>query len=163
MIIRHIISSGIRLGFVMVALACALGFVDNIILKKADKPLCIQSELPEGELCMSTLQREWGDRIVWIDTRHDKDYMTNHLVFADDRMFRIQSGVSTQEQFDAALARLIEAGESDECIVVFCKPGCDSAQVVAQHLRKEQALFDAPVFVLSRGWEALLDAGIAEK
>ncbi len=159
---RTILSSAMRLGLVMVVLALILALIDSLFLNSSDKQLCDQSTLPEGVLCVETLQREWENRVVWIDTRHDNDYTTNHLIFPDRRMFRIQSGVKMQGQLDAALTRLIEAQEKNECILVFCKKGCDSADYIAQKLR-ETELIDAPIYVLSDGWDALLEAGIASQ
>ncbi len=162
MLFKSSIPSLLRLGLIFMLVAGVLALMDRVYFQDAQKSVCVQADLAEGELCIATVTKEWGQRVVWVDTRHDNDFMTNHLIFPDNRMFRIQPGVKMQAQFDAALTRLFEASEKNECIVVFCKKGCDSASEVAIYLR-ESGMVDAPVYVLSGGWDALLDAGIATK
>ncbi len=159
---KSIIPSILRLGVVILLLAGGLALLDRFYLSQTQKSSCVQADLPEGVMCIESILKEWGQRIVWVDTRHDNDFMTNHLIFSDNRMFHIQPGVKMQSQFDAALTRLFEAQEKNECVVIFCKQGCESSSEVAKHLR-ESGMVDAPVYVLHGGWDALLDAGIAQK
>lgn len=151
----------VRLGFIIVALALVLYWVDAAWFAPRRLPPCVQSELPEGRICMATLTSKWQGNVVWIDARSESDYEINHLMLQDNRMFPIRPGARRQELLDAALERLIAAKEKGECIVVFCTNDCASSTEIADELR-QLGLIEAPVYVLQGGWNALLEAGMVK-
>lgn len=149
----------IRLGFVIVALAVVLYWVDAAFFAPRRLPLCVQSELPTGRVCLETVRNQYGDKVVWIDARSESDYEINHLLFNDNRMFPIRPGAQKQEQIDAAVERLMTAAEQGECVLVFCTNDCTSSEDIARELRELQVT-EAPIYVLEGGWDVLKAAGM---
>ncbi len=160
-LLPQILIPSIRLGFIILLLAGGIAAVDYFFLAPRRLPPCDSASLPAGHICMDDLTQQWGERIIWVDTRSDNEYTTNHLMFPDKRVFRIQSGNKRQQQVDAAISRLSQAHEEKACIVVFCSASCQSSTEIADYLRSLQFI-EAPIFVLSGGWDALLEAGIAK-
>lgn len=149
----------IRLGFIILAVAVVLYWVDSAFFAPRRLPACVQAELAEGRVCLETVRREYGDKVVWIDARSESDFEVNHLMFNDNRMFPIRPGARRQELLDAAVERLVAAGEKGECIVVFCTNECTSSEDIARELRSLE-LTVAPIYVLEGGWEVLKAAGM---
>lgn len=149
----------IRLGFVILAVAVVLYWVDSAFFAPRRLPACVQAELSEGRVCLETVRMEYGDKVVWVDARSESDFEVNHLMFNDNRMFPIRPGARRQELLDAAVERLMAAGEKDECIVVFCTNECTSSEDIARELRSLE-LTEAPIYVLEGGWEVLKAAGM---
>lgn len=143
----------LRLGLAIVALALLLYWADASYFAPRRLPPCQQESLPEGRICPEILRTQWAGRTVWVDARSESDYELNHLILSDNRMFPIRTG-DFAHQFDAAIGRLIEAGDRNECIVVFCTQSCSSAEDIAARLRLS-GLITAPIFVLEGGWDAL--------
>jgi hypothetical protein len=81
-------------------------------------------------------------------------------MLAENRMFPIRKGAEMQQQIDAAIARMLEAAEKNECIVVFCTAECTASEEIAAELR-ELGLIEAPIYTLQGGWDALKRAGMA--
>ena len=144
----------IKIGLIILGLSIILAWLDTRIFEPNRMPPCQQDQLAEHHICLEKLLKDWSDKIVWIDARNQNDFEVNHLRLPDNRMFQIQSGDEMQQQIDAAIARLLEAGEKGECVVVFCSMGCSKANDVAAELR-QLGLIDAPVFILERGWDAI--------
>ncbi len=151
----------IRLGFIILALAVVLYWVDAAWFAPRRLPACVQAELPEGRVCLETVRAQYGDKVVWIDARSESDFEINRLLFNDNRMFPIRPGAQKQELLDAAVERLLQAGERGECILVFCTNDCSSSEDIARELRELQ-LTEAPVYVLEGGWEVLKAAGMVK-
>ncbi len=149
----------IRLGFVILAVAVVLYWVDSAFFAPRRLPACVQAELSEGRVCLETVRMEYGDKVVWVDARSESDFEVNHLMFNDNRMFPIRPGARRQELLDAAVERLMAAGEKGECIVVFCTNECTSSEDIARELRSLE-LTEAPIYVLEGGWEVLKAAGM---
>ena len=149
----------IRLGFIILALAVVLYWVDAAWFAPRRLPACVQAELPEGRVCLETVRTQFGDKVVWIDARSESDFEINHLMFNDNRMFPVRPGVQKQALMDAAVERLMDAGERGECIVVFCTNDCTASEDIARELRELQ-LTEAPIYVLNGGWDVLKAAGM---
>ena len=149
----------IRLGVIILALAVVLYWVDAAWFAPRRLPACVQAELPEGRVCLETVRAQYGDKVVWVDARSESDFEINHLLFNDNRMFPIRPGAQKQELLDAAVERLLEAGERGECILVFCTNDCSSSEDIARELRELQ-LIEAPIYVLEGGWDVLKAAGM---
>ncbi len=149
----------IRLGIIISALAIVLYWVDAAWFAPRRLPPCVQSELPEGRVCLETVRAQFGDKVVWIDARSESDFEINHLLFNDNRMFPIRPGAQRQELLDAAIERLIKAGERGECVLVFCTNDCTSSEDIARELRELQVT-EAPIYVLDGGWDVLKAAGM---
>ena len=149
----------IRLGFIILALAVVLYWVDAAWFAPRRLPACVQAELPEGRGCLETVRTQFGDKVVWRDARSESDFDINHLMFNDNRMFPVRPGAQKQALMDAAVERLMEAGERGECIVVFCTNDCTASEDIARELRELQ-LTEAPIYVLNGGWDVLKAAGM---
>lgn len=149
----------IRLGFVILALAVVLYWVDTACFAPRRLPACVQTELPTGRVCLETVRAQYGDKVVWVDARSESDFEINHLLFNDNRMFPIRPGAQKQELMDAAVERLMEAGDRGECILVFCTNDCSASEDIARELRELQ-ITEAPIYVLEGGWDVLKAAGL---
>ncbi|MBR4107137.1 MAG: rhodanese-like domain-containing protein [Akkermansia sp.] len=143
-----------RLGAVIVALAVVLYWADRCFFAPHRLPLCVQAELPPGRMCLETLHARYKNKVVWVDARSAADFELNHLMLSENRMFPIRKGPEMPHLVDAAIGRLLEAGEQGECIVVFCSGDCTAAEDVAQELR-DLGMLDAPIYTLEGGWDAL--------
>ena len=153
-------TQAIRLGIIILLLACVLGWADTVFFAPRRLPVCVQSKLPEGRICLETLRTRHQDRVVWIDARSQSDFELNHLMLAENRMFPIRKGAEMQQLIDAAIGRMLEAAEKGECIVVFCTAECTASEEIAAEIR-ELGLIDAPIYTLQGGWAALQAAGMA--
>lgn len=149
----------IRLGIIISALAVVLYWVEVAWFAPQRLPACVQAELPEGRVCLETVRVKFGDKVVWIDARSESDFEINHLMFNDNRMFPIRPGARRQEQVDAAVERLMQAGERGECVLVFCTNDCTASEDIARELRELQVT-EAPIYVLEGGWDVLKAAGM---
>lgn len=154
-------SQMLRLGLLVLLLALILFWADSSYFAPRRLPTCVQENLPEGHICLENLRSEWKDRVVWIDARSESDFEVNHLMFPDNRMFPIRKGAALQQLVDAAIERMVEAADRDECIVVFCSGDCTSSDEIAAELRG-LGLISAPVYVLEGGWPVLKEAGMVK-
>ena len=152
-------TQAIRLGIIILLLACVLGWADAVFFAPLRLPACVQSKLPEGRICLETLRTRHQDRVVWIDARSQSDFELNHLMLPENRMFPIRKGPAMQQQVDAAIGRMLEAAEKDECIVVFCTADCTASDEIAAELR-DLGLIDAPIYTLEGGWPVLKASGM---
>ena len=153
-------TQAIRLGIYILILAFVLGWADVVFFAPRRQPACVQDKLPRGRICPETLAAQYGDRVVWVDARSQADFELNHLMLPDNRMFPIRKGPALQQMIDAAVGRLLEAAERQECIVVFCTGECTAAEEIATELR-ELGIIEAPIHVLEGGWEVLRASGMA--
>ena len=144
----------IRLGLIILGLGAVLYWVDSAWMASRRLPPCVQEKLPENRVCLETVLRQYGDKIIWIDARSAADFELNQLMLKDNRMFPIRKGVDMQQQIDIAIGRLLEASERGECLVVFCTNDCSSAEEIAAELRT-LGMIEAPVYTLEGGWDAL--------
>ena len=149
----------IRLGIIMLLLACALGWADAVFFAPRRLPACVQEQLAPGRICLETLRQRHQDRVVWIDARSQSDFELNHLMLSENRMFPIRKGAAMSQQIDAAIGRMLEAADRGEAIVVFCTADCTASDEVAAGLR-ELGLIEAPIYTLQGGWPALKAAGM---
>ena len=152
-------TQAIRLGIIILLLACVLGWADAVFFAPRRLPVCVQSKLPEGRICLETLRSRHQDRVVWIDARSQSDFELNHLMLPENRMFPIRKGPAMQQQIDAAIGRMLEAAEKNECIVVFCTADCTASDEIAAELRA-LGLIDAPIYTLEGGWPVLKASGM---
>ena len=150
----------LRLGIIMLILAFMLGWADKFIFEPGRIPACVQEKLPEGRICLETISTRYKNRVVWVDARSQSDFELNHLMLPDNRMFPIRKGPELQQMIDAAVGRLLEAAERQECIVVFCTGECTAAEEIAAELR-ELGIIEAPIHVLEGGWEVLKASGMS--
>lgn len=154
-------SQVIRLGLCISALAVVLYGVDALYYAPRRLPICVQEELPPGQICLDHLLRHWQSkqdpsryRVVWVDARSESDYELNHLMFNEERVFPIRPGADMQQLMDAAIERLMDAERRGECVVVYCTESCNASTEVAEELRRS-GLITAPIYVLVNGWAAL--------
>ena len=55
-------TQAIRLGIIILLLACVLGWADAVFFAPRRLPVCVQSKLPEGRICLETLRSRHQDR-----------------------------------------------------------------------------------------------------
>lgn len=152
----------VRLGLIILLAAGCLYWADAVYFAPSRMPVCDQSNLPEGRICLETIRNARGGRVVWVDARSESDFEINHLMFSDNRMFPIRPGAQKTQQTDAAVERLMAAEERGECIVVFCTQSCTASEEIAEHLRG-LGIIEAPIYVLEGGWDALVAAGMVHR
>ena len=152
-------TQAIRLGIIILLLACVLGWADAVFFAPRRLPVCVQSKLPEGRICLEALRTRHQDRVVWLDARSQSDFELNHLMLPENRMFPIRKGPAMQQQVDAAIGRMLEAAEKNECIVVFCTADCTASDEIAAELR-DHGLIDSPIYTLEGGWPVLKASGM---
>ncbi len=145
---RDLIRQLVLFGLLVSVIGVSLAYVDYKWIAPNRVPPCKQDELPEGHVCLKTVQAEWGDRIIWVDARGEDAFERGSV----NRMpvLPIRNDVRAQELLAAALPVLLEADMNDQCIVIFCDRDCNSSADVASIL--EQYDLDAPDFVLEGGW-----------
>ena len=144
----------LRLGCAITALAVVIYGVDALVFAPRRVPPCVQEQLPPGRICLDTVLKKYGDKVVWVDARSEADFELNHLMLPENRMFPIRKGAAMQDQVDAAMERMLAAAAQGECIVVFCTADCGSSTEVADYLRS-LGIIEAPVYVLEGGWDVL--------
>ena len=154
-------TQAIRLGIIILLLACVLGCADAVFFAPRRLPVCVQSKLPEGRICLETLRSRPQARVVWIDARSQSDFELNPLMLPENRMFPIRKGPAMQQQIEAAIGRMLEAAEKNECIVVFCTADCTASDEIAAELR-DLGLIDAPIYTLEGGWPVLKASGMVK-
>lgn len=154
-------SQMVRLGLLILLAAFVLFWADSSYFAPRRLPPCVQKNLPEGHICLETLRNRWKDRVVWVDARSESDFEVNHLMFSDNRMFPVRKGAAMQQLVDAAIERMVEAADRDECIVVFCTNDCTASDEIAAELRA-LGLIAAPIYVLEGGWPVLKEAGMVK-
>lgn len=152
-------TQAIRLGIIILLLACVLGWADAVFFAPRRLPACVQEKLAPGRICLETLRHRHQNRVVWIDARSQSDYELNHLMLPENRMFPIRKGADMQQQIDAAIGRMLEAADLGECIVVFCTADCTASDEIAAELR-ELGLIEAPIYTLEGGWPVLVASGL---
>lgn len=151
---RDTFAQFIRLGLAIVGLAFVLYWLDVTWFAPNRMPPCVQDQLPENRVCLETVLSQYGDKIIWIDARSAADYELNHLMLSENRMFPVRKGPDMQLQLDAAVGRMIDATDRGECVVVFCKGDCGSADEIAEEIRS-LGIIDAPIYTLEGGWDVL--------
>ena len=149
----------IRLGLIILGLAAVLYWADTAWMAPHRLPPCEQDKLPENRICLETVLSRYGDKIIWIDARSAADFELNQLMLSENRMFPIRKGPAMQQQVDAAIGRMLEAAERNECIVVFCTADCTASDEIAAELR-DLGLIDAPIYTLEGGWPVLKASGM---
>ncbi len=161
MVTRNIFLQFCGLGLCILVLGGVFYGLEKLYFAPDRVPPCVQSKLPPGHICPEELVDKWRDaqhpqhyRVVWVDARSESDFELNHLVRKGDAVFPIRPGLEMPRLMDAAIERLIEAEQKDECIVVFCSDSCTSSEEVAGELRRT-GLISAPIFVLEGGWASV--------
>jgi len=83
-----------------------------------------------------------SSNIVWVDARSQIDYDKEHVTGAV---------LLNEDRWDALLGRVFEIWKPEKPIVVYCSPGCQASEKVAQRLRD---LGLEPVYFLKGGYDA---------
>ena len=161
MMLRNVFLQFLSLGVCILLLGGIFYGFESLFFAPRRAPLCVQQNLPKNHICPQELVDHWRDprdpsryKVVWVDARSESDYELNHLLRQGDRIFPIRPGTDLPRLLDAAIERLIQAEQNNECIVVFCTASCTSSEEVANELRHTD-LITAPIFVLEGGWSAL--------
>lgn len=106
------------------------------------RPSWSAEALAPGEVALSTAL-SWKNKVLWLDARSEKDFRENHVPGALPL---------NEDDWDALLAKVLDAWSDDKIIVVYCSSlGCHASHEVARRLREEVGL--KQVYVLKGGWE----------
>lgn len=111
---------------------------------------CDPATLKPGELCLEQVPE--GDKILWVDARHRKDWEKNGLPGS------VLWSLDASEDMQAAEAEVATRIMDTPRVIVYCgDENCGLSHQVADKIR---ALgLGAEVSVLRGGWSALRDAG----
>jgi rhodanese-related sulfurtransferase len=112
--------------------------------------LCDPTTLKPDEVCLQQISD--GDKILWVDARHRKDWEKNGL--PGSVLWNLDSDEDMQA-FEADVApRIIETPR----VIVYCgDENCGLSRQVANRIRDLQ--LGAEVSVLHGGWRALSEGG----
>ncbi|HEY3600452.1 MAG TPA: rhodanese-like domain-containing protein [Chthoniobacterales bacterium] len=99
---------------------------------------------PVDSALVSVAQAQsWGDRVLWLDARPDRDFARAHIPGA------LQLN---EDEWDEQLRMMLTAWSPERKVVVYCsQKSCNASHEVAERLRKEARLTN--VYVLDGGWE----------
>ena len=115
---------------------------------------CIPTQLPNDEICLSTVIEEWKNDCIWVDARRRADWEKDGILGS------ILLTTADGENFDQLLEDAFPLlAEKQKRVVVYCSDlGCGTSKEIAKRLRDYQLVPE--VRALHGGWKALDQAGL---
>jgi hypothetical protein len=144
--------------FAGIAVLCALG--TYLIHGEYDRRVpCVQSELVENEVCLSTVLGEWSGNVVWVDARAEEE----KLVKLTSALEITEAKADEELSSEKVLMSLFKAKGQGVNVVVFCQTdACGSSKYIRQKILKSGA--HNKVYYLYGGWKAIAsDGSLLEK
>ena len=137
--------------FAGVAVLCALG--TYLVQGEYDRNVhCVQSELAEYEVCLSTVLDDWEGKVVWVDARAEEEKevkLTSALEISE-------ANADEEISSGKALMTLFKAKGEGTNIVVFCQTdGCGSSKYIREKIISKSLQVKEKVFYLHGGWKAI--------
>ncbi len=135
--------------FAGIALLCALG--TYLINGEYDRRvLCVQSELVENEVCLSTVLDDWAGNVVWVDARAEEEKVVKLTSALEITEANTDEDLSSEQ----VLVRLFNAKRQGTKVVVFCQTdACGSSKYIREKIISSGA--HDKVYYLHGGWKAI--------
>jgi rhodanese-related sulfurtransferase len=113
---------------------------------------CVQAELKENHVCLSTVLGDWGGDVFWVDARSKAEFSNGHL---DGAILIPETDTDNQIAVPEHMESIGMAGVNGQKLVVYCATdACGSSELVAKKIRDTG--FHSEVYVLQGGWKAVL-------
>ena len=144
--------------FAGIAVICALG--TYLVHGKYDRTVpCVQSELGEYEVCLSTVMNDWAGDVVWVDARAEEEKKVKFPAALEITEANADEDLSSQN----VLMTLFKAKGKGMSVVVFCQTdACGSSKYIREKIISSGA--HDKVFFLHGGWKAIeSDGGLLGK
>ena len=126
---------------VIVGLALLLAGANMLV--NPNSPKYGEGELREGEIRLADVSK--NTTLIWVDARDAEDYDQGHVKGAlnvNEHLYYMQ------------VAKFLDKFDGTQTVLVYCSnEGCDSAQWVAERLRKETTA--RTIYVIYKGWDAI--------
>ncbi len=137
---------------ILIVSAC-LGFVTFLVVGPPDRSIpCVQSELKENHVCLSTVMGDWSADVLWVDARSAGEFHKAHL---DGAIHLSEADVDDQIAQPEHMEKIGMSGVAGQKLVVYCATdACGSSELVAKKIRDTG--FHSDVYVLQGGWKAVL-------
>lgn len=115
---------------------------------------CVQSELVENHVCITTIFDDWGGDVFWVDARGATEFSKGHL---ENAILIPETDADNQIAVPEHMEKIGMSGVSGQKLVVYCATdACGSSELVAEKIRNTG--FHSEVYVLQGGWKAVLDS-----
>jgi len=137
----------------ILAISAGVAFTMFLVVGPPDRSVpCVQSELKEDHVCLSTVLGDWGGDVFWVDARGKTEFNKGHL---DGAILIPESDTDNQIAVPEHMQRIGMAGVNGQKLVVYCATdACGSSELVAKKIRDTG--FHSEVYVLQGGWKAVL-------
>jgi hypothetical protein len=145
----------LKQSFVYAGIAVLCALATYLVHGEYDRRVpCVQSEMEEHEVCLSTVMDEWEGKVVWVDARA-----------LEEKEIKLSSALEITEakadedlSSEVALTTLFKAKGEGINIVVFCQTdGCGSSKFIREKIISS-GVHDQ-VFYLHGGWKAIESDG----
>lgn len=139
--------------FAGLAVICAVGMY--LVHGEYDRTVpCVQSDLAEHEVCLSTVMDEWKGEVVWVDARADEEKEKKLTSALEISEANADEDLSSEE----VMFGLFKAKGKGIRAVVFCQTdGCGSSKFIREKIIDSGA--HDQVFYLHGGWKAIESDG----
>ncbi|MEZ7955738.1 MAG: rhodanese-like domain-containing protein [Rubritalea sp.] len=139
--------------FAGIAVLCALG--TYLIHGEYDRRVpCVQSELEEHEVCLSTVLDDWAGNVVWVDARAEEEKLVKLTSALEITEAKADEELSSEE----VLLTLFKAKGGGTNVVVFCQTdGCGSSKYIREKIITSGS--HDKVYYLHGGWKAIASDG----
>ena len=137
----------------LLVLSAGIAFAMFLVVGPPDRSVpCVQAELKESHVCLSTVLGEWGGNVFWVDARSETEFRKGHLVGA---ILIPETDADNQIAVPEHMEQIGMSGVNGQKLVVYCATdACGSSELVAKKIRDTG--FHSEVYVLQGGWKAVL-------
>lgn len=143
--------------FLGIAVLCALG--TYLVHGEYDRRVpCVQSELAEQEVCLSTVLDDWAGNVVWVDARAEVEKAVKLTSALEITEAKADEELGSQ----LVLMKLFKAKGEGTNVVVFCQTdACGSSKYIREKIINKiygEENKDK-IFYLHGGWKAIESDG----
>lgn len=112
---------------------------------------CVQADMKEDQVCLTTVMDEWKGDVLWIDARSGREFKKGHLPGA---ILIPETDAENKIAVPKTMERIGMSGVAGQKLVVYCgTDACGSSEHVAKKIRATG--FHSDVYVLYGGWKAV--------